>query len=92
VAVHSLFSNSERKYADAQRIVDPFGDANAERKERIAFLLETAMSIATYRGVSYNTEEHQANFKTWWNRIHCDATRWFTYRGKQYRAAKECQL
>jgi hypothetical protein len=76
-AVHSLFADSERK---------------SRLKERIAFLLETAMSIATYRGVSYNTEEHQANFKTWWNRIHCDATRWFTYRGKQYRAAKECQL
>ena len=50
------------------------------------------MSIATYRGVRYDTEAHQKQFATWWNRIHCDATRWFTYRGKQYRAYKECQL
>jgi len=50
------------------------------------------MSIATYRGVSYNTETHQSNFKAWWNRIHCDATRWFTYRGKQYRGFQQCKL
>lgn len=50
------------------------------------------MSIATYRGVSYDTETHQANFKAWWNRIHCDASRWFKYRGISYRGVKECQL
>ena len=50
------------------------------------------MSIATYRGVRYDTDAHQKQFAIWWNRIHCDATRWFTYRGKQYRAYKECQL
>ena len=50
------------------------------------------MSIATYRGVSYNTEDHQKQFATWWNRIHCDASRWFKYRGASYRGAKECQL
>jgi len=50
------------------------------------------MSIATYRGVSYNTETHQSNFRAWWNRIHCDATRWFKYRGVSYRGTKECQI
>jgi len=50
------------------------------------------MSIATYRGVSYNTDTHQSDFKAWWNRIHCDATRWFTYRGNKYRAYGECKL
>ena len=50
------------------------------------------MSIATYRGVSYDTETHQAAFKAWWNRIHCDASRWFKYRGIIYRGVKECQL
>jgi len=50
------------------------------------------MSIATYRGVKYDTETHQANFKAWWNRLHCDATRWFTYRGNKYRAYEECKL
>ena len=50
------------------------------------------MSIATYRGVPYDTETHQSNFKAWWNRIHCDATRWFTYRGAKYRGTKECKL
>jgi hypothetical protein len=50
------------------------------------------MSIATYRGVSYNTETHQSEFKSWWNRIHCDASRWLTYRGNRYRGTKECKL
>lgn len=50
------------------------------------------MSIATYRGVRYDTEKHQATFRDWWNEIHCNATRWFTYRGKQYRAFGECKL
>ena len=50
------------------------------------------MSIATYRGVRYDTEKHQTTFRDWWNRIHCDATRWFTYRGNQYRAYGECKL
>ena len=76
VAVHSLSANSERK---------------RRRKERIALHLEIAMSIATYRGVKYDTETHQANFKAWWNRIHCDASRWLTYRGNRYRGTKECQ-
>ena len=58
----------------------------------MSYISETAMSIATYRGVSYDTETHQSNFKTWWNRIHCDATRWFTYRGAKYRGTKECKL
>ena len=77
VAVHSLFADSERK---------------SRLKERIALHPETAMSIATYRGIKYDTETHQANFKTWWNRIHCDASRWFTYRGNLYRGTKECQI
>lgn len=59
-------------------------------KERIALQSETAMSIATYRGVTYDTDTHQADFKTWWNRIHCDATRWFKYRGQKYRAFGSC--
>jgi hypothetical protein len=50
------------------------------------------MSIATYRGVKYDTEAHQSNFRSWWNEIHCNATRWFTYRGHQYRAYEECKL
>jgi hypothetical protein len=50
------------------------------------------MSIATYRGVCYDTATHQSDFKHWWNRIHCDATRWLTYRGKRYRAFPGCQL
>lgn len=50
------------------------------------------MSIATYRGVKYDTEAHQSNFRSWWNEIHCNATRWFTYRGHQYRAYGECKL
>ena len=78
MAVHSLFADSERK---------------SRLKEReMSYISETAMSIATYRGVSYDTETHQSNFKTWWNRIHCDATRWFTYRGAKYRGTKECKL
>jgi hypothetical protein len=50
------------------------------------------MSIATYRGVKYDTEAHQSNFRNWWNEIHCNAARWFTYRGKRYRAYGECKL
>ncbi len=50
------------------------------------------MSTATYRGVSYDTEKHQANFKAWWNQFHCNASHWFTYRGLKYRGTKECQL
>ena len=53
---------------------------------------EIPMSIATYRGVCYDTATHQSDFKHWWNRIHCDATRWLTYRGKRYRAFPGCQL
>jgi hypothetical protein len=49
------------------------------------------MTKATYRGVSYDTEEHKKEFKNWWNRIHCDATKWFVYRGKKYRAYEQCQ-
>jgi hypothetical protein len=93
---------ASRKYADAERIVHKSRAFNRclkatllrkrRRKERIALHLEIAMSIATYRGVKYDTETHQANFKTWWNRIHCDASRWLTYRGNRYRGTKECQL
>ena len=50
------------------------------------------MAIATYRGVKYDTVQHQADFLRWWNRIHCDASRWLTYRGLKYRGTKECQL
>ena len=78
MAVHSLFADSERK---------------SRLKERTLFIYGVnPMSIATYRGVKYDTETHQANFKAWWNRIHCDASRWFTYRGNSYRGTKECKL
>lgn len=50
------------------------------------------MSIATYRGVRYDTDKHQQEFTSWWNAIHCNATRWFTYRGNKYRAYGECKL
>ena len=50
------------------------------------------MSKATYRGVGYDTETHQANFRSWWNKIHCDATRWFVYRGQSYRAYDQCRI
>jgi hypothetical protein len=49
------------------------------------------MAQAVYRGVKYNTVEHQERFLKWWNAIHCDATRWMTYRGKKYRAYSSCQ-
>ena len=49
------------------------------------------MAIATYRGVKYDTEKHKSSFLMWWNRIHCDATRWFSYRGLRYRAFDSCQ-
>jgi hypothetical protein len=62
-----------------------------ERNAKRQFIHEIPMSIATYRGIKYDTEEHQAAFKVWWNKIHCDATRWFTYRGKKYRAYGECK-
>jgi hypothetical protein len=48
------------------------------------------MSIATYRGVKYDTETHKDKFKSWWNSIHCNATRWFVYRGNKYRAYDQC--
>ena len=50
------------------------------------------MTIATYRGVRYATEKHQATFRDWWNSVHCDASRWFMYRGNKYRAFGECKL
>ena len=50
------------------------------------------MSKATYRGVGYDTETHQASFRSWWNKIHCDATRWFVYRGQSYRAYGQCRI
>ena len=48
--------------------------------------------IATYRGVRYDTDQHKADYVAWWNRIHCDATRWFTYRGHAYRAYDQCAI
>jgi hypothetical protein len=50
------------------------------------------MSIATYRGVKYDTEQHQKDFLAWWNQFHCNASLWFTYRGLKYRGVKECKL
>jgi hypothetical protein len=49
------------------------------------------MAIATYRGVKYDTEKHKSSFLSWWNQIHCDATRWFSYRGLRYRAFDSCK-
>ena len=48
------------------------------------------MAIVTYRGVKYDTEQHQSQFKSWWNKIHCDATRLLTYRGAKYRLFGSC--
>jgi hypothetical protein len=50
------------------------------------------MSKATYRGVKYDTEAHQADCLAWWNKIHCDVTRWFVYRGNSYRAYDQCGI
>ena len=49
------------------------------------------MSKATYRGVCYDTEQYQKEFKDWWNQIHCDATKRLNYRGKDYRVIEQCQ-
>lgn len=49
------------------------------------------MALATYRGVRYDTEQHQKQFIRWWNIIHCNATRWMTYRGNKYRAYDQCR-
>lgn len=56
------------------------------------YISENPMSVATYRGVKYDTETHQSSFKTWWNMIHCDAARWFKYRGHFYRGVNQCKL
>ena len=56
------------------------------------YISENPMSVATYRGVKYDTETHQASFKKWWNLIHCDPARWFTYRGHYYRGVNQCKL
>ena len=50
------------------------------------------MALVTYRGVKYDTEKHQSQFIQWWNQIHCDASRYLTYRGKKYRTLGECKL
>jgi hypothetical protein len=49
------------------------------------------MTRATYRGVQYDTEMHKEEFLKWWNRFHCDATKWLVYRGEKYRAYDQCQ-
>ena len=46
--------------------------------------------IATYRGVKYDTNEQKEIYVSWWNEIHCDARRWFKYRGHAYRAYYQC--
>jgi hypothetical protein len=88
--------HADRKYADAERTVHSLF-ANSERKrrrkERTLFIYGVnPMSIATYRGVKYDTEQHQKDFISWWNAIHCNASRWLTYRGKKYRTVGECKL
>lgn len=46
------------------------------------------MTIATYRGVDYDTDGLKADYKAWWNRIHHDASRCLRYRGLNYRTCK----
>lgn len=42
------------------------------------------MTAITYRGVTYDREEHQAAHLAWWALVH-RATLWLTYRGIKYR-------
>jgi len=43
------------------------------------------MSVATYRGVKYNTDTPKQEYIQWWNLIHHDASRHLMYRGQDYR-------
>ena len=47
------------------------------------------MSIATYRGVKYDTDVPKKEYEEWWNKIHHDASRHLHYRGQDYRP---CQV
>lgn len=54
-------------------------------KERSLTLLRRRMSVATYRGVQYDTDTPKTEYRSWWNGIHHDASRRLTYRGLDYR-------
>ena len=49
------------------------------------------MSIATYRGVKYNTDTPKQEYKEWWNKIHHDASKHLVYRGTDYRPVQTGQ-
>lgn len=49
------------------------------------------MSIATYRGIQYNTEDPKIEYLSWWNKIHHDASKYLTYRGLTYRPCQVSQ-
>ena len=46
------------------------------------------MSIATYRGIEYDTQTPKAEYQQWYLQTHCDASKTLTYRGKDYRPSK----
>lgn len=46
------------------------------------------MTIATYRGVKYDTDAIKQDYKTWWNAIHHDASKYLKYRGMDYRPVR----
>ncbi|MGA1710380.1 MAG: hypothetical protein ACO4CS_03845 [bacterium] len=46
------------------------------------------MSIATYRGIAYDTAKPKEEYKAWWNKIHHNASLHLTYRGQDYRPAQ----
>jgi hypothetical protein len=45
------------------------------------------MSIATYRGVKYDTKAPKQEYVQWWNEIYDDSSRRLTYRGTDYSPA-----
>jgi hypothetical protein len=44
------------------------------------------MTTITYRGVTYDREQHHKNHLAWWSLVH-RATLWLCYRGVPYRPA-----
>jgi len=49
------------------------------------------MSIATYRGVKYDTDIPKEEYVKWWNKVHHDASRHLVYRGLDYRPVQTLQ-